>query len=121
MGQFESGRWISILLLYFFFLFLITFCITGMMGESQPSNPFGTSAPTDGSSFSANNTDVNFDSASTSYSNFKASIAILTGFDVGEYGSSMPSDWAFVFSFLVFWIPAFMLAWSIYMALPWVH
>lgn len=70
---------------------------------------------TDYTSSSETNTNLasNFDWSAT-----KATIGVMSGFnaDIG-----IPSAFQFIFSFLFFWIPTFMLIWAIYMALPWLH
>lgn len=57
-------------------------------------------------------------SDSVDWSSVKNTIGIMTGFNA-TLGA--PALFAFIFSFLFFWIPFFMLAWAIYMGLPFVH
>jgi hypothetical protein len=58
-------------------------------------------------------TNNNFD-----WSSIKDTIGFMTGFRA-EFG--IPPMFNFIASFLFFWIPFFMLSWSVYMALPFLH
>lgn len=57
--------------------------------------------------------DNNFD-----WSSVKNTIGFLSGF---RAGLGIPAGFRWVFSFIFFWIPGFMLIWAIYMALPFLH
>jgi len=52
------------------------------------------------------------------WSAVKDTILIMTGFDASI---GAPASIMFIVSFFMFWIPFFMLLWSIYMALPFIH
>jgi hypothetical protein len=53
------------------------------------------------------------------WSSIKDTIGVMAGGMNADIG--LPWRWAFVGSFLFFWLPFFMLSWSIYMALPFLH
>jgi len=57
-------------------------------------------------------------SESFDWSGVRNTIGVMTGFTANI---GMPAAWAFLFSFIFFWIPFFILLWASYMALPWVH
>lgn len=57
-------------------------------------------------------------SSSFDWSSVKDSIGFMTGFNA-TLGA--PSIIQFVISFFFFWLPFFMLLWSIYMAIPFLH
>lgn len=52
------------------------------------------------------------------WSRTKNVISIMSGFSA-EIG--FPAAYRFIYSFIFFWIPFFMLLWAIYMAIPFIH
>lgn len=52
------------------------------------------------------------------WSAVKDTMLIMSGFDASI---GVPASVAFITGFLFFWLPFFMLLWSIYMALPFLH
>jgi hypothetical protein len=52
------------------------------------------------------------------WSAVKNTLLLMTGFDA-QLG--IPGGFAFIGNFIFFWLPFFMLLWSVYMALPFIH
>ena len=123
MGQFESGIWIVILLTYFFCFFMIVYCIQA----GFPGSGVSVSDPGFGSSPLLNTTIGDVDpaasvsSGSSGMSNVRSTVGIMTGFTSSSSNIGVPGGWMFAFSFVFFYLPAFMLLWAVYMALPIIH
>ena len=126
MGQFESGNWIVILLIYFTIFFVVTYCVVAGMTENSAnsgvsySDPGYGSVPTNDHAIGM----VNQSSVSTSspgMSDVLTTLSVITNVGSGSYQLGIDSAWTWLFSFLFFYIPFFMLLWAIYMALPIIH
>lgn len=59
--------------------------------------------------------------SSPGMSNIIGTLSVLTNIGSGSYSLGVASNWLWLFSFVFFYIPLFMLLWSIYMALPIIH
>lgn len=57
-------------------------------------------------------------SSSFDWSVVKNTMLVMTGFNASI---GIPASIAFIFGFIFFWIPFFMLLWALYMALPFLH
>lgn len=126
MGQFESGHWIVVLLLYFTIFFVVTYCVVAGMTENSANAGVTYSDPGYGSTPLNDHTIGNVSQADISTSgagmgDVLTSISVITSIGSGSYQLGMPSSWSWLFSFLFFYIPFFMLLWAIYMALPIIH
>jgi hypothetical protein len=127
MGDFNSGKWIVGLLMYFTVMFLVVYCVKAGMPDSTTAQNMQYSDPGYGSTIQLNKTIggvSSTDSVGTStpgMSNIMGTLSILTGIGSGSYSIGIPAMWAWLFSFIFFYIPFFMLLWSIYMAIPIIH
>jgi len=129
MGKFDAGRWIIVLGIYFFSLFLVTTAVINSQSYlgydasdlNVKDTGFLTSA-TDPDGRGLNYRNVTFtDTSSANMNSIFDSIGFLTGFGADTVSYGIPSGWVWVFSIILFWIPMFMLLWAIYMALPFLH
>jgi len=129
MGEFNSGIWIVGISIYLFGLFLVVHSILNVANEYELDRD-GVYASDPGFLSSKSNPENTGDSyrnitISTSTSQNLGSIfdtlGFITGFGATSIGLGIPSGYIWIFSFLFFWIPFFMLAWAIYMALPFIH
>ena len=129
MGEFEAGKWIISLTLYFFLFFLIVFSvIEGSVDDVDDvvfSNPgfAGVSTPenVDSSFSSVNDSGIDYGDTDVSYSTFTSTLAVITGINSAKVKIGMPATFRWIFSFILFWIPFIIFVWSIYMALPIIH
>lgn len=64
---------------------------------------------------------IDFDRPTTAYSSFKTTLSVMTGISSGDVRIGMPKAFRYIFSFIFFWIPIFMMIWSLYMAIPILH
>lgn len=127
MGKFESGVWIIGLLAYFFLLFIIMSNVILAADEYGLSkedvyvlgdNPFASTDDPDAQGY----TGINFtQSQGYSIDTVYDTLGVLSGFGAGKVGLGVPVGYVWIFSFIFFYIPLFMLLWSIYMALPVLH
>ena len=122
MGDFAAGKWITLLLLYFFTLFVIVnYAVTasmeyGIETDAHFADPgFGS----EDINISTPNTASAADTASMS--SVKTSLSVITGINAGNVGIGLPAAFIYIFSFLFFWIEFFMLLWALYMAIPFFH
>lgn len=129
MGDFKAGTWIISLAVYFFFLFLIVTAIinasitlgfdTAGINVDEPSFLSDDTNP-DGRGLNYRNATIDSGTTANMGSIFD-SLGFLTGFGAHSVDYGIPSGWVYVFALILFWIPFFMLLWSIYMALPFMH
>lgn len=119
MGEFNAGKWIIGLSIYFFLFFLIvTSVISGLDEVGEDRDDLYVTDPgfiLDGNQTvpgTVTNTDT------VSWDNIRDSIGVMTGFNA-QIG--LPGTYQFIFSFIFFWIPLMMLLWALYMALPFLH
>lgn len=89
-------------------------------GVSIGDPGFGAASHSDASVANTSLTD-DVSSDSPGMSNVMSTIGIMTGFSTTTSNLGVPAGWAFAFSFLFFYVPFFMLLWSVYMALPFLH
>ena len=122
MGEFQAGKWIILLLLYFFTLFII------VNYTVQASNDYGidTDARFADPGFGSKNINLSTpDSASAadtaSMTGIKTSLAVITGINAEDVSIGIPTGYIYIFAFLFFWIEFIMLLWSLYMALSFFH
>lgn len=128
MGSFSSGRWIVGLFIYFFLFFTVTYSVINEVDDTDISfkDPgFGSQVQNESTSdeidFSGNSSGIDYSQTESTYSGWKATIAVITGINSANVQLGVPSEWQFVFSFFLFWLPFLMLIWSIYMAIPFFH
>lgn len=129
MGQFESGKWIIGISIYLFFMFLLVFSSINTASHYdlnatglQADDPGFLSDSTNPENSGAEYRNVTLDSSTTGNLNtIFDTLGFITGFGATNIDLGVPSGYVWIFSFLFFWIPFFMLAWSIYMALPFAH
>jgi len=126
MGEFNAGVWIVSLSLYFVILFLIVNASLNMALEygiddddiSAEDTGFFSADGTGAGSYQ----NVTIDSGSTANMNtFFESIKFLTGLGGTSIQLGEPSQFSWIFRFILFYIPLLMLIWSVYMALPIIH
>jgi len=122
LGEFQAGKWITILLLYFFGLFVvINYVIAasidyGITTDARFADPgFGSEDVNLSTPDTATLTDT------ASMTSVKTSLAVITGISASDVSIGLPAAFIYIFSFLFFWIEFFMLLWSIYMAIPFFH
>ena len=122
MGEFQAGKWIILLLLYFFTLFII------VNYTVQASNNYGIDidARFADPGFGSKNINLSTpDSASAadtaSMTGIKTSLAVITGINAEDVSIGIPTGYIYIFAFLFFWIEFIMLLWSLYMAIPFFH
>ena len=122
MGEFQAGKWIMLLLLYFFTLFVI------VNYTVEASNDYGIDTTARFADPGFGRESVNISTPNTAsltdtadMSGIKTSLAVITGINAGNVSIGIPTGFIYMFSFLFFWIEFIMLLWSIYMALPFFH
>jgi len=125
MGDFQAGKWIVGLLLYYFLLFtIVSFTV-------QANNDYGNNVALTyndpGFSHVQGYTDLTGDNetinADTDYDSgtIKETLSFITGINASSVNFGIPTWLIYIFSFMFFWIEAFMLGFSIYMILPFLH
>ena len=124
MGQFESGVWIVGLLFYFTGLFVLVYCVAAGIPDADVSY----ADPGYGASHTPSTVIVDIDPTTTDVGtdtpgmgSVMTTLSILTSVGSGSYDVGIPSGWAWLFSFVFFYIPLFMLLWAVYMAIPIIH
>jgi len=122
MGEFQAGKWITVLLLYFFVLFII------INYAIATSNHFGldTSARFNDPGFGSESINISTPNSASAadtadMSSIKSSLAVITGINAANVSIGIPTAFIYIFSFLFFWIEFFMLLFATYMALPFFH
>jgi len=135
LGSFQSGKWIIFLSLYFIVFFLTVFSITNVLSDMDGENLAGDLRFEDPGfqTVSKGNTDdyeyngsigtdsIDYTKPTKAYSAFKTTIPVITGIQSGNVKIGMPPAFRWIFSFIFFWIPLFMMLWAIYMAIPFFH
>ena len=123
MGQFNAGTWIVGLLIYFTLFFTIVYCVAAAVPTSgvSYSDPGYGASPSQSTSITDINSSGSVSTSTPGMSNVMTTLSIITGVGSGSYQIGMPGGWDWLFSFFMFYLPFFMLLWSIYMALPIIH
>ena len=128
MGEFESGRWLIGLSIYFFIFFLLVGA-TIQIGNEYDTVDTGGVYQT-GITFDENGTyaaaggisDINgTDAGKVDVGVIVSSLSFASGVGTEQIGIGLPPAWQFLFSFIFFWIPAMMFLFAVYMALPFLH
>ena len=128
MGQFNSGYWIIGLSIYYFVFFLLLASVIQVGYEYDTVDTSGVYQT--GIEFDAteqkgsltNLSDVSADSSgNVNVKTLIKTLSFASGIGTSELGIGFPAGFQFIFSFVFFWIPATMLLFAIYMALPVIH
>ena len=126
MGEFKAGEWILYLIIYFIVLTLLTQWALNFGNDYSLVNT-GEIKATGGGLFLANTGNVsnltNQDiSASSSIkpANIIDTIGFLSGFS-DSFNLGMPDVVKLIANIILFWIPAFMFLFAVYMILPFFH
>lgn len=123
MGQFKSGTWIIILLIYFFGLFVVVNqVISASNYYSIDDNDIMFNDP-GFENYNANmsNPDTASASDTASMGGITDTISVITGLGASEIDIGVPAAYIYIFSILFFWIEFVMLIWALYMAIPFFH
>jgi len=125
MGDFQAGKWIIGLLMYYFFLFTIVSFVVTASNDYDINNDLSYNDPgfgvVDGYvDLTGDNSTISADSDYDS-STIKQTLSFVTGINASSVNFGVPTWIIYIFSFMFFWIEAFMLGFSIYMILPFMH
>ena len=92
------------------------------------SGTSGTTAVTDSATISdgdnsttSSTVTLSSEQGETGISAIKESLSFITGIGVDDVGIGFPDGAQWIFSFIMFWIPALILIIAVYMLLPFLH
>lgn len=121
MGEFQAGKWILGLSIYFFAYFLILLAITNL-AIAHGVDHSGITANDPGFGVYSGNTSYSGGSASdtVSINPIRETIGFMFTFQNNVFINS-GSQFQFVFMFFFTYIPLFVLIFSLYMILPFAH
>jgi hypothetical protein len=123
MGQIESGKWVVALCIYFFVLFVVVWGCNNFPSSSSTakfSDP-GFGSTTQGNTIFGNVNSTTVSSSSPGYSDFYATLKVITGINQGSIDLGVPTLWAWIFRFLFVYIPLTLLLIALYFAMPFLH
>jgi len=123
MGEFNAGKWILALSIYFIALFTITLAAINI-GTEYDVDSSGMYAKGDfgGETDPGGFANVTLDDATSSnMDTVFGAIGFLTGFGSDKIGLGTPAAWNWLISFFLFYLPLVALIWALYMALPFLH
>jgi len=129
LGEFAAGKWLVYLMIYFICLFLVTTWILNFSVEYPNTDANGANINAGNIFVSTVNSDgldnysqqeISVDS-SIKPATLLDSLSFLSGFGADNFNLGMPDGIKYIMNFILFYIPLFMFAFSVYMILPFFH